>query len=449
MRRLQDYKYLAMKTGLQLGYSPTMNLLLPRNHVVERRYEKTEDFIPFLLTPQYQESVKYDSFGQVVRRKKQIIGLTPDPIFMDFSQGGGINLFVSPTGAGKTFAMRGMIGDLIDSGYVCFAIDVKNEFVSSLKPVQDKFKHLLPPWRRPKALPIKPMFPTYLRKKNIPKEWIIQIDIKDMKVEDMLTALELDPNNAQAQILLTVWREESVPENIDKLIWRVSRVNASQILAKLLPKGAKLKAFEDKTKSTLIRKLIILKSQGIFGSHFPFDVVKLLQDGYFPVLCLNEDDRKKFYHSTYIAVLVRKIYEASKRIGRRIVFIIEDAGSYAIPSKENPSCKDIILKQLIPLGRRRGLYILAAIQNLSQIPEEAVSQVKCFVFFGRVSGFDLEKIAKVRKMRYKPLREKMSEYAAYSELPNGMRGCVTWDENGKANFGFVPAPSSFHLEKDL
>lgn len=448
-KKILDHRGLAMKASLAFGYSPASDLMLPRERIEIRTYRKEEDFIPFMLRPLYENVIKYDrTTGEIIEKKKIVKGVSSNPISLDFRQGGGLVLFVSPTGSGKTFALRGLLGDLIEMGYVCFAIDVKNEFISSKKPVQEKFRHLLPPWRRPKGLPIKPIFPAYLQKKRIPKEWIGQIDIKDMKVEDMLTTLNLKPNEAQAQILLTVWPENNNPRTIDKLIWRVARVNAEQILTSLIPKGVKLKPFAERTQATLVRRLAVLKSQRVFGSDHSFDVVDMLRQRQFPILCLDEDIKKKFYHSTYIAVLIRKIYENYKKIGRRIVFILEDAGAFAVPNKANPTCKDIILKQLIPVGRRRGFYIIAAIQNLAQVPEEAISQGKIFIFFGRISGLDLEKIAKIRKKRYKHVRAKMDEYRRYSELPNGMRGSVIWDERGKAELGFIGSPCSWHLEQE-
>ena len=446
-RHLLDHRGIAVKS-MRFGYSPTMNMIMPREQILYKHYQTTEDFIPFLLSPIYEERIRITG-NEMGERKRVITGVSENPIYLDFTQGGGITLFVSPTGAGKTFALRGFIGDLIDSGYACFIVDVKNEFISSRQPVQDKFKHLLPFWRKPHPLNIQPLFPTYLMKKGVPEGWTCQINIRDMKVEDMMTTLDLKPNDAQTQILQTVWREESVPNSIDKLIWRVSHVNAAQILQNLLPRGSKLQPFAERTQMTLIRRLLLLKRLHVFGNEFPFDIVAMLQEGKIPVLCLNEDDRKKHYHSTYIAVLVRKIYEASRRIGKRIVFIFEDAGSFTLPNQANPSCKDVILKQLIPVGRKRGLYCIAAIQNLSQIPEEAVAQVRTFVFFGRVSGFDLEKIAKVRRMRFKVIREKMVEYQKYSELPNGMRGAIIWSDIGKADFGFVGAPCSAHATQEV
>lgn len=443
-----DNRGLAVRTSLALGYSPIAEMLLPTERIERRVYHREEDFIPFLLAPTYVEIAKRDRWGEIVDQRRVVSGLSNDAISLDFSQGGFVSLFISPSGAGKTFALRGLLDTLVEYGYAVIIFDVKSEFVSSMKPVQDKFLHLLPPWRTPKNMPVCPIFPAYLKKKNLPKNWVGQLDVKDMKVEDMLTALELKPNDAQSQILFTVWRDENSPKTLDRLIWRVSRVNASQVLQTMVPKGVKLQPFAERTQSTLIRKLMVLKFRKVFGSENPFDVIELLKQNYVVDVCLDEDDRKRAYHSTYIAVLVRKVYDECRRIGKRVVFVFEDMGNFALPGKSDPSCKEVIMNQLIPVGRKRGLYIIGAVQNLSQLPDEAQEQARTFVFFGRVSGLDLEKMAKVRKMRYKLIREKMAEYQRYAELPDGRRGCVVWDEKGRASLGFVCAPSSMHAEQE-
>jgi hypothetical protein len=457
LKRYLDHRGIAAKISLAFGYSPTADILLPRERVERRIYEKEENFIPFLFSPIFKEVVIRDEFGEIVEKRKIIVGYSKtDPVYLDLTTAGGIWLFVSRTGAGKTFCLRGLIGDLIEAGYAVIAFDVKNEYISSLKPVQPKFYDILPPWRRPKALPVKPLFPAYLKKKGIPKEWTCQIDIKDMKVEDMLTALNLRQDDPQAQILLTVWREENPPKSIDNLIWRVSHVNASQILQKLLPKGAKLQPFAERTQSTLVRRLLLLKSQKVVGNEYPFDIVEMLREGYFPVICLDEDIGKKYYHSTYIAVLVRKIYDAYKRIGRRIVFVFEDAGSYALPNRENPSCKTIILKQVIPVGRKRGIYCIGTIQNLSQVNQEVLNQARSFIFFGVISGLDLEIIAKIRKKRPSLVVSKIDELNQLVNIakrkgliPPDFRHVVIWDDNDAAKIGFSTAPCSMHAEQEV
>jgi hypothetical protein len=457
LKRYLDHRGMSAKVSLALGYSPTADLLLPRERIEKRIYEKEENYVPFLFSPIFRQIEKHNEFGDIVETRKVIVGYSnTKPVYLDMTTAGGLWLFVSRTGAGKTFCLRGVIGDLIDAGYAVVAFDVKNEYISSLKPIQPKFYDILPPWRRPKALPVKPLFPAYLRKKGVPKEWVCQIDVKDMKVEDMLTALNLRQDDPQAQILLTVWREESVPKSIDNLIWRVSHVNASQILQKLLPKGAKLQPFAERTQSTLVRRLLLMKSQRVVGSDYPFDIVKMLREGYFPVICLDEDIGKKYYHSTYIAVLVRKIYEAYKYIGRRIVFVFEDAGSYAIPNRESPSCKTIILKQVIPVGRKRGIYCIGTIQNLSQINMEALNQVRAFIFFGVISGMDLEIIAKIRKKKASLVMNKIDELNQLVNIakrkglvPPDFRHVILWDDMDNAKVGFSTSPSSCHQEQEI
>lgn len=456
MSKRLDHRGLSAKISLTLGYSPYADVMIPSVRIEKRVYAAEQNFIPFLFSPIFQEKRYLNEFGEVTDVEKFIAGYQQTiPVHLDLTTAGGVWVFVSRTGAGKSFTIRGIIGDLHEAGYGIFIVDVKNEYISSLKPIQPKFYRILPPWRRPKALPIVPLFPAYLRKKGIPEKYICQINTKDMKVEDMLTALKLKHGYPQTDILLTVWTDENPPKSIDDLIGRVSNVNADQILQKYLPEGAKLHPFAQRTQESLIRSLVVLKSQKVFGSDYPFDVVKLLRDGYIPVLCLNEDIGKKFYHSTYIAVLVRKIYEACKYIGRRIVFVFEDAGSYAIPNRENPSCKSLILDQLIPVGRQRRLYTFASIQNLGQIPQNALNQARAFIFFGVISGLDLKTIADIRKKKPSLVINKIDELNQLVNvakkrgfIPPDFRHVILWDDMDNAKIGFSTAPCSAHKEQE-
>lgn len=455
LRKVLNNRGVSARAALAFGYTPTAHILIPSERIERRIYRKEEDFIPFLFSPLFQRKVKHDSFGEVVEERKLIVGYSrTSPIYLDFSTAGGIWLFVSRTGSGKSFCFHGILDTAINNGYACIVFDVKNEYIHCDKPIQEKFLDILPPWRRPRGMPVKPLFPAYLRKKNIPKGWVFQIDIKDMKVEDMLTALGLTQDDPQAQILLTVWREESVPKSIDNLIWRVSHVNATQILQRLLPRGAKLQPFAERTQATLVRRLILLKSQRVIGSDYPFDIIGALRDGYFPVVCLDEDIGKKSYHSTYISVLVRKIYENYKRIGKRIIMAFEDAGAFCLPNRENPSCKTLILKQVIPVSaRKRRIYCVGMIQNLSQIPSEALNQARSFIFFGMISGTDLEIIAKIRRKKPSIVMKKIDELntlvkiaKAQGIIPEDFRHVIVWDDMDNAKVGFSTAPASYHME---
>lgn len=446
---MMDHKAIAARASLSLGYSPTLDLLMPKEKaVVQKVYSFKEDFIPFLLHPAYERKVD-ELTG---KRTDKIVGVSQRPVYLDFSQA-GFTLFISPPGAGKSFALRGLIGDLIGAGYKCVDLcSIKNGFYWSMWPIQDKFKNMLPPWRKPQTLPVVPFMPLYLKRrqnKRIPLGMKIgQIDIKDMKLEDMMTALEVDRSDAQAQLLRVVWNPENPPRDMGNLVRRINNVNS--MMMRSVMRGSSLEPFSPRTKNPLIRQLTtIVNREKVFGSDYPLDIVKLLDAGYFPSLCLNGDRSMKKYHTTYMAVLARKVYDAkaTKKLSGRIAFIFDDMGTLACPNQGSPSSKDVIMNDLISLGREYGIYVIGATQNLSQLPEEIIAQVRTFVFFGEISGTDLEKIAKVRKWRYGVVRQKVQEVSQYMRLPDGMRGAIVWEGGKKAVFGYVPAPCSRHGEQ--
>ena len=251
-----------------------------------------------------------------------------------------------------------------------------------------------------------------------------------------------------------MWPKDKPPKNIDVLIRRVERINIT------MAKHTKSDKFKIHTATitSLISKLVQLKAEEVFGDEYPMDIPKLVKEGRFPVMCYNYDDDYWYYHSAYISAIMKKIYREKirKKINRRIVFVFDDMGIFACPNRVNTSSK-ITIKKMIALGREPKIYVLGSVQNLTQIPEDILRQTKYFIFFGEISGQDLDIIAKTRKLTPKAVRERI----LYSKdkdgnyhpspyrpriAPNGARSCVVWKSGGGAFHGWVGAPSSYHAE---
>jgi len=360
---------------------------------------------------------------------------------------------VSPPGAGKTFALRGLVGDLINLGYKCVDLSsVKNNFYFAQWKLQKKFEHLLPPWRKRQPLPVIPFEPMYLhqkQRKRLKNCNLGQISMRDIESNDLIkSTLALDEWEPKSELIKHVWNDRNPPKDIDYLIKRIFRANKME-------KSLDMKLFQKTTMGTLIRDLIILKRENVFGESSNMDFVESLQKGLFPCLCFNYDRSLKKYHRTYIATLARRIYMAKvkRKLKERIVFVWDDMGTLACPSRENPSCKDVIVNDLISLGREMGIYNIGTTQNLGQIPDDIIRQVKHFIFFGQISGYDLEIIARTRNVRMSWLREKLKRFQP-TTLADGRRSCTVWSTGegtgikGKAFTGWVPAPSSYHHEQD-
>jgi len=433
-----DDRQQAVRSSLALGFRPTTKLLLnDLNKDMEFPLKNrilAEDNIPFLCsTPEMNNF--YDT--------------------LDFSQG-CFTLFVSPPGAGKTFALRGLIDTLFQMGYhVVDLSSIKNNFYYGMRPVQAKFRHLLPPWRKEKALPVVPFLPAYLKKYTKSKKYMNlgQIQLQNIRPIDLIkSTLGLKQTDTQAQLLQSAWGKRP-PKNIFQLIKRTININAT--MRRRLDIITKFDSFASASIRSMKKTLEVLMNDEVFGDTYPMDFVKIINEGKIPSLCFNYDRRHTNYHSTYIAALISQVYNAkvAGKIKGRIVFVFDDMGTLVAPGgNKNPSCKDLVKNDLIALGRELGIYVIGTTQNLGQIPEEIINQVKHMVFFGNISGNDLEKIAKVRNIRLKALRESMKRFSPLI-LPNGMRSAVVWSVGkrgirGQAQYGWIPACSHFHHEQE-
>lgn len=460
----QDHANSALLSSLALGYRPTFDLIARE---VERRrkpakFIKAKDMIPFLCEPLNRQDFITNSVDCFQRA---------NPIYLDFSTADGPIICVSPTGSGKTFALRGLIGDLYNNGYLVADLSsVKNSLYWSTFPIQEKFRKWLPSWREPQALPIVPFTPRYvlekqgLTKTKLEKMIVGQMALRDLDPADFWqSCLDLKSNEPKAEIIQNVWLPKYPPKDIRNLLDRISKVNAT--MAQRLDMKMKDIKFFNTTMASLVRSVGTLMTQKVFGDENPIDFVDVLKKGMIPSLCFNwcRDKDMIPMHSAYISALIRHIHRAKVKgtiaKSHRLVYFFDDIGTLACPRNRNPSCKDMIINDLVSLGREANEYVMGATQTLTQIPDELILQAKYFIFFGDISGDDLKRIAQVRKLDYRLVKEKLLYYKdRYGgvhpshnrplTLPDGRRSCVVWEKGGRAYTGWVPAPSSYHNEQD-
>jgi len=387
---------------------------------------------------------------------------------LDFSTGGGCVLFVSPTGAGKTYAMRGLLGDLFNSGYACVDLSsIKNDFYWSMYSVQNKFKRWLPFWRNAEQLPIFPFVPRYIQKKQgrvrgFSQMKIGQLSIRDIQAEDLWkSCFNLSPEEPKAHLIQYLWSGRK-PKNWEDLIKKIQKINTN-LARKLQIKEKEIK-FRLSTTSSLLRQIGRMKTAEVFGDNHPMNFVDLINKDWIPSLCFNwaRGPEMKKYHSIYISAILRQIHNAKKegKISRkRIVYFFDDIATTACPRLQNPACKDIILNDIASLGRQLGEYIVAGTQTLSQIPDELIEQAHYIIFFEEISGEELRRIAKIRKRPYSLVRRVMGVWKDGSgnwhsgkfrnkKIRDGRRTCIVWHKSGRSNFGWVPAPSTKHKEQE-
>ena len=444
------------KATYRLGAGIGTELILPKNLTNIRTYTKAEDSIPVFVKPKFGR--RYNSIDG--KDEKWIEGTTNEPMYLDFTQG-KFFLIVSPPGAGKTFLMRGIAGELIEAGYsvVCLA-DQKNDFHSSTQPIQEKFLKLMPPWRIPNALRMACISPLYIKTKEkmsnprwyAPQDiTFFQLSLKDLTPDDLIVALGLEYSEPQAILLKRAWNLENPPKTLNQLYWRITHVDMKSILKdRGITVGEKIGVFATQTINALMNRIADLEREEFIGEEANIDIISLIEKGYFLDLCLC-DNLTYSYHASYVYNLIRRIYKEKRAGGRlekvRMAFMFPDIGTFVLPNKREPVSKQLILRDLISLGRQKGIYVIGDTQNLTQVPPEAYEQVQTWIFYGTISGTDLEIISKINKKRYGELRELMDKYShdLIGKFP--LRGVIVWERTGKTRLAYCPPPSSAHGEQ--
>ncbi len=395
--------------------------------------------------------------------------LANDYIPIDFSEPCTV-LVDAPKGSGKTYFVRGLLGQLHEMGYkVVHLCSIKDDLYWSKSPVQEKFHKFLPPWRQPKALPIVPFVPHYLRTKQ--KHYKLKkgmqvgkIAFKDIEVTDLIkSAFGLTETETQAIILNQVWHPKNPPKNSKELIWRID--NVETLIRERVGMDVKFE-FSRNSLNALRGRVLALINDEVFGDEGSMDFVGEINKGNIPSLNFNGSREPMNYHALYISALIRRLWRAkiSGEIPKseRMVIVLEDSGTLAIPRNKEPSCKDLIISDLLSLGREYNIYLIFVTQTLMQIPDPIIYQADHIVFFGKTAGPDLDQIAKIRNVRpgelrkhlfggWDPISHTYKKSMQPREYENGVRSCIIWSSTGsglkgKVSYGFIPAPSSYHHE---
>ncbi len=430
-RKPNDHRSLAVSIA---GGRPGARLFGTRDEE-EPELDVNQEFLPILNT-------QYDQQG--------------DPIHLDLSfkrWGGGVPiLIVSPPRAGKTTLICGIIEEMMKRGYaVADLLDAKSDMWHTRKPLPPKFHKFLPYWRQPKALPVKPYIPYYIYKKTGKSTGmsIGQMQITDMTANDLTRSVfKFDAGKPQDQLIKKVY--EKPPKDIQELRSKVANVNKISHSMNN-PKDGKIFAFDRGTVDVVGRNVDQMLNSGLIGDKHKMDFVGDMVEGKFPVLSLNNytDEEHMGYAQSMIASIGRNIFrEVSSPRGRlykkRVCLIIDDA-VYAVPPVRNPSCKSVILNELISIGGVHNIFPIISTQNLSQISSTIVAQAKYIIFFKSIFGDDLKTFCKARKVNYSSMEKKFSSGLAPEKIITGQyagaRSCMIWSEDRKVQKGWIPMPS--------
>lgn len=284
-------------------------------------------------------------------------------------------LIVGQTRTGKSFTVRGLGDRLLRSGYaVVYLPDVKNEFKSSVKPLQKKFEKGILENEHPTGTNVMTFRPTFFKNvrgyNTLPEDnYWYTANLKDLSELDFMTMINADE--------LTEPQRIAVKEIYEQII-KVEGVVDLNIVNDIIEN---LEDFDERQKMSLRTKFLplkysyILEDDEIKGLEFK----DMINAGV--VLALNMEGFDNISRDgaglpqVYVSIWLRKLIELRRRRLITSIFIITDEASRFIPAQGDPSCKIEFLES-IDIDTRYGINYIFATQSPTKVPENLINQCR-------------------------------------------------------------------------
>lgn len=300
---------------------------------------------------------------------------TGQPYYLDTSEAFRM-IIGGSTRAGKTFLLRAMGDRFHEAGNaVVYLPDVKNEFFSSKKPVQDKFKHLLDPREKPKGMPIIALRPTFFWKLDhgeLPtgNRWF-SVHPLDLSENDFKSMLNVGAMTAPQQTMMSLVYSKS------QEVYAKNREGFT--MQSYIDVIDSLTEFNDSQKHFVKVRFQPLLESNFYKPEFEYDLIDAIKNGFMPAINMEGFDQfgrgDLSYPEVFVSILLRNIIRA--RVTNKIprVFIFTDEASRFIPAQGNSSVKFEFMEST-DLTSRYNVNHLYAVQSLSKLPPQILSQCK-------------------------------------------------------------------------
>ena len=340
----------------------------------------SNDFFKSLFTFE-EEKVEYS-------KRKIPIGIRKDngkPFYIDLSETFRM-VITGRTRTGKTFLMRAFADRLKKSGFyhTFFLPDTKNEFYSSFKPVQDKFRSGLLKGEVPFGYKILALRPTIFKNidfGSVPRGNVyFSVGLDELSRSDFLTLLDAkNKTSKQRAILEVVFDKVESARNkglkvdfdiimhfLDELLDEDKGVDESSIMA--------LKSY--------FKPLV--SSNFIDEKHF-LDIISLMEnDGFSFSLNVMGFEYLKVNNivNLFFMIVLSKLINARRKIDifkdksnalSKPLFLFVDEAPRFIPVNAEPVGKNFLMES-VDLDTRFGVYYVFATQELSKLPEKIINQ---------------------------------------------------------------------------
>jgi hypothetical protein len=294
--------------------------------------------------------------------------------YLDFKEVSHV-LVLGATRSGKSFIIRALGDRAVLAGYnAIFLTDVKNEFHTSVRPVQSKFHHLLLPNEKPQAMKVVAFRPTFFKQLDgdnpPPKNRWFSFNLGKMSRADFMTLMNAEALTIPQQVIA-----ELIYESVHKRVSAGEAFSLDQIEDVI----DSLNELNSVQKTSMKFRFRPLKTSSFYIKDFERDVISLMRQGYVPTFNFERFDAFGkggfLYPEVTVAVILRTVITARMRKEIKDVFVFVDESSRFVPVDANPSCKRDVM-EAVDLYGRYGVRMVFGVQNLEKIPEPIVKQCR-------------------------------------------------------------------------
>lgn len=307
--------------------------------------------------------------------------LTKNPVGIECEDAKRVIMLGAP-GSGKTFALRGFMDRAVQSGSaVVFLTDVKRELVSSIKPVQTQFQHMLLEHEKPKSMKVVSLRPTFF-KQLLPSDWSNEEkneqglkkgdfwyspDLSKMTRADFATFIRAKEMKQLQQAVVDLWYDE-----IENYMKHNDNFNF-EIMFNLLDK---IEDANPTTIQSLKLKLRPLLKSCFYEPEHMVDIIDLINRGFIPSLNLEDFDSfsrdSGFCYSEIAVTLLLRELIAARRKGliKKLWIVIDECARFF--GKDNVNSLLTFLLESIELDRRYHVSYLFATQSITTMPDRMI-----------------------------------------------------------------------------
>ena len=293
--------------------------------------------------------------------------------YLDIKEACRVSIIAS-TGGGKTWLMRGMMDRLNPVGYASvFLADIKGELISSVRPIQPKFQHLLLPGEKPKALPLISLRPTFFKAitSELPRGNIwYSVDMRRMTQREFMTFMNVKSMTPTQKTLMEIIYQEMRKEFDENDEATFSLDFIEQVIDSI-------DEIDTRSNNAIKLKFRPLKESKFHVPEFEKSIIGGLQRRLVPAINLTDFEsfgKDNFdFPTVTMSIVLREIITGrrNKEVGGLWIFI-DEATRFCGNDKDNSFKHEIL--EAVDVERRFGTSMVFCWQSMIDIPEKILFQ---------------------------------------------------------------------------